>query len=109
MTRKSLKDKLTPGILEALRLRQTSSKSVARLFDVSESYLCRTLADLALVRIPAPTMEQRRTSKMLKAARTYHRNQLAKAVKAKQKTLHQAAREGNCSTRTIHRYMELQK
>jgi DNA-binding XRE family transcriptional regulator len=54
-------------------------------------------------------MEQRRTSKMLKAARTYHRNQLAKAVKAKQKTLHQAAREGNCSTRTMHRYMELQK
>lgn len=104
---KALRERLTPGILEALRLRQTSSRAVAKLYEVSESYLCRTLAELNLERIPAPTMEQRKASRVLTAARTYHRTQLAKEVKAGRKTVVTAAREAGCSVRTIHRYMEL--
>lgn len=101
-----LDKRLAPGILEALKLRKTSVKAVAALYHVSEGYLSRTLKRLNLQRIPAPTMAQKRNSKTLKAARTLHRVELArKALQGK--PVHLAAKEGNCSTRTIYRYLEL--
>lgn len=104
----NLKDRLTPGILEALAKRKASAKSVAALYNVSEAYLSRTLKELHLHKIPAPTMEQKRTSKMLKANRTAHRLALAKQVLAS-KPIRIAAREANCSIRTMYRYVELIK
>lgn len=104
----SLSKRLTKGILEALAQRKASSKDVAKLYNVSEAHLSRTLRDLGLQKIPAPTMEQKRLSKLLKASRTAHRLELAKLV-LQNKPIYIAAKEANCSISTIYRYIRLLK
>ena len=104
----SLDKRLTAGILEALKQRQTSVKAVSKLYRVSEGYLSRTLKRLHLQRIPAPTMAHKRNSKILKASRTQHRVELARKT-LQGKPIPEAAKEANCSPRTIYRYLELVK
>lgn len=106
--RTPLHQRIAPGILEALAQRKTTIKAVARLYGVSEGYLSRTLKQLNLTRIPAPTVAHKKHSKALKAIRTQFRLDLAK--KALQGTpVPQVAREANCSVRTMYRYLELVK
>jgi transposase len=104
--RQHLKNRLTPGILEAIAQRKTSAKDVAKLYGVSETHLSKALKALNLQKIPAPTPEHKRKAHILMVTRTKVRQELAEKVRLGTKTIHNAAREANCSLRTMYRYVE---
>lgn len=126
----TLKQKLTPGILAALAQRKTTARAVAKLFDVSESHFSHTIRNLIenkrcgvppdqteahlaealqefILRPPAPTVTKKKNAHELKVSRTSFRLDLAHKVVNKTRTVHAAAREANCSVRTMYRYVGL--
>jgi hypothetical protein len=105
--RKPLENALSEGIIEALVQRQTTSRAVAAIYEVSEAHLCRTLKLMGVVRVPAPTTTKKAASKRLKATRTECRMALARRVVEEGKPIHEAAAEANCCVRTMYRYVEL--
>jgi transposase len=101
----TLKSKLTPGLIEALVARKTTARAVAELLGTSESYLSRTLADMQVVKEPAPTAVRREKAK-LNASRREFRLSIARQVLDKTLSMRSATKLAFCSERTMYRYVE---
>lgn len=89
-----LRDRLKEHI-PAIVKREITARAVARLLDVSEGTVCRTLKQMKIAREPA--MDRTAAGK-LERARREHR-----ALCAATMSIEAAARAANCSTRTIYR------
>ncbi len=92
-----LKRTLLP-YLDDLRQRKLTNRAVAALLDVSEAHLSRTLKLLEVVKDPIITPPNK-TKQLLQARK------LMRSLAANNKTLTvaQAAKQANCSERTIYR------
>lgn len=92
-----LRDNILP-YLPKLVSREVTNRAVARELKVSEAHLCRVLKALGVEKEPAP--DRSNAGKLLDARREL-RTKLANDPNL---TLAQAARQANCSVRTIYRY-----
>lgn len=95
-----------PEILEMLRLRQITNRTVAAQVGVSEAHLARVLAGLGVKKQRGEVVKQREAAKTLAETRKKHRQSLAKAVILGKKTIEQAAIQAGCSERTLYRYVQ---
>jgi hypothetical protein len=91
-----LKRDIQPYIPD-LKARLITNRDVARLLNVTEAHLSRTLKDLNVVKDPAKN--QRIQQKQLTEIRKKHRQSAANRLPPEE-----AAKAANCSIRTIYRY-----
>lgn len=101
---KPLIERLNPKLLEQLRTRKVTNRAAAEALGVSETYLCRTLAELGAEKVKGATSEHREQRSTLAKTRTQVREQLAKRVNRNEMTIEKAAKAANCSVRTMFRY-----
>jgi transcriptional regulator with XRE-family HTH domain len=91
-----LKRDIQPYIPD-LKARLITNREVARLLNVTEAHLSRTLKDLEIAKEPAKNHRQQQ--KQLTKTRKEHRLSLSKRLPPEE-----AAKAANCSIRTIYRY-----
>jgi DNA-binding CsgD family transcriptional regulator len=91
-----LKLKIRPYLADLIA-RRVTNREVARLLGVTEAYLSRTLKLLEVEK--DPPANTRKKQHELVATRKAHRQSLANQLPPAR-----AAREANCSLRTIYRY-----
>lgn len=97
--------KSRPELLEMLRSRQITNRTVAAQAGVSEAYLARFLGALGVKKDRGEVVKQREAARDLAETRKKHRQRLAKAVVLGKKTIEQAAVQAGCSERTLYRYV----
>lgn len=105
MKPKPLKERLTPALVKALEDRTMTNAQVAALLDVHPSYLSTVFNTISRKK-RGGTREAREWMHELVQARREMRIREAKKVAAGKKTLEKAAKDANCSERTIRRYIE---
>ncbi len=98
--------KIPQDIADKIIARTMTGKAAAIILGVSEQYVSRLLKAQGIVRIPGIATTKRNQIAILTAARKDFRKQLIAQVRGHSKTIEQAAKEGNCTTRTIYRMME---
>lgn len=93
-------------MLERLRTRKITNAEAAEKLGVSETYLSRTVAAMQ-AKVPGETVAARKAAHGLYVTRRQTREMLAKKVLAKRApiTLAEAAKQANCSERTMMRYV----
>lgn len=101
---KPLVDRLNPKLLEQLRTRKVTNTAAAAALGISETYLSRTLSELQVEKIKGETSAHREARAKLNTARRTTRELLAKKVNRQEMTVEKAAKEANCSVRTMFRY-----
>lgn len=111
---KSLRERLTPALLQALSLREKTNKEVAKELGVHPVYLSTTYGRLvqegiAKPRTAGPVNQARLFMKELVQCRRLCRLEEARAFSEGRKTLAKAAEAANCSERTLRRYVKMQK
>lgn len=89
-----LSDDLKPYI-ERLQRREISAREVALALGTHESYVCRVLKRMKVVR---EAIVKKPSTKEINAARAEHRLRVAKTL-----SVTDAARAAGCSVRTIYR------
>ena len=87
--------------LAALLSRRLTKTALAKRLGISATYLSRITPKLP----PGPVRAQRAKTKQLSDMRKAVRTKLAKQVASGRRSLESAAKEANCSIRTIYRYM----
>lgn len=104
--KKPLAERLTQTMLKQLRTRKLTNAEAAEQLGVSETYLSRTVAAIQ-EKEPGKTTAARNASHKLYVTRRQTRETLAKKVLAKRQpiTLAEAAKQANCSQRTMMRYV----
>lgn len=102
---KPLRDRLGVRLLNNLRTRKITNAQAADELGVSESYLSRTVAAIQ-EKEPGETTAQRAANSELAKTRRVFRTKLAKEVLRRRKTIEDAAKEADCSIRTMFRYVE---
>lgn len=113
-TQKSLRERLTPALLQALSTRQKTNKQVAKELGVHPVYLSTTYSRMvqegaAKPREAGPVNQARLFMKELVQCRRMCRMEEARAYSEGRKTLAKAAEAANCSERTLRRYVKMQK
>lgn len=92
---------LTAKQLAALAARKITKTALANELGISPTYLSRNTPALP----PGPVRAQRQAIHDLFASRRNHREKLAKQVISGRRGLDSAAKEANCSIRTMYRYV----
>jgi|EndMetStandDraft_7_1072992.scaffolds.fasta_scaffold197306_2 hypothetical protein len=92
---------LTKKQLKDLAARKITKRALAAQLGVSETYLVRCTPALP----PGKTQIQRRANSVFYEARREFRTKMAKQVMSRRRSLESAAKEANCSTRTMYRYI----
>lgn len=105
MTPKPLKERLTPALVKALEQRTMTNAQVAELLQVNASYLSSVFNTISKKK-RGEVREQREWMHELVQARRQLRIREARKVLGGKKTMQQAAKDANCSERTIRRYVE---
>ncbi len=88
--------------LADLQAREVSNREVARILDVSEEHISRTLKALNIVKVPsahALKAKKKENYQELEKARKAHLSKLANTLSPQE-----AAEAGNCHIRTIYRH-----
>lgn len=101
---KPLVERLNPKLLEQLRTRKVTNAVAAEALGVHETYLCRVLSELGEEKVKGSTSAHREARAKLTKARNDTRILLAKKVNRLEMTIERAAKEANCSVRTMFRY-----
>jgi hypothetical protein len=91
----------TDAELAALSARTLTKTKLAAQYKVSPTYISRITPRLP----PGPVAQKRKLTKILSDTRKAYRTKLAKQVIAGRRGLESAAREANCSIRTMYRYI----
>ena len=95
--------KIPSDIIAKIQAKELTNRAAAKSLGISESWFSHLLTKQGVIRPPSPHVKYRQDRHELLQARKELHRQLADAVKRKTKTLAQAAKEGNCSQRTIYR------
>lgn len=101
---KTLVERLNPKLMEQLRTRRVTNRAAAEALEVSEIYLSRTLNELGVTKVQGATTKHREARAKLDKARSQMRTMLAKKVNRQEITIEQAAKDANCSVRTMFRW-----
>lgn len=101
---KTLVERLNMKLLEQLRTRRVTNRAAAEALGVSEIYLSRTLSELGATKVQGATTKHREARAKLDKARSQMRTVLAKKVNRQEMTIEQAAKDANCSVRTMFRW-----
>lgn len=92
---------LTKKQLAALATRKITKRALAAKLGVSETYLVRCTPALP----PGKTQLERKARSAIYEARREFRTKMARQVMSRRRSLESAAKEANCSTRTMYRYL----
>lgn len=101
---KPLVERLNPKLRAQLRDRKVTNEAAAEALGVSATYLSRTLSELGEEKAKGATTAHREARSELNAVREKHRSVLAKKVNKGEMTIEKAAKDANCSVRTMFRW-----
>jgi hypothetical protein len=103
----TLRNRITPQQLEALRERRITGRQLAKDLGVSECWLSRNYSAKVINKVPfGPVADAKRQKKELAKIRKAHLNALAARVVKRELSIDEAAKAGFCAVRTIWRYVE---
>jgi len=94
---------LPEHIIKRVQQRLMTGREAAETLGISEQYFCQLFKPYT--RIAGITSTKRHAISLITSARHEFRKQLADDIRAKRKTIAQAALAGNCTERTIYRYL----
>jgi AraC-like DNA-binding protein len=100
----NLVDCLNATLRKQLRERKVTNEAAAEALGVHPTYLSRILKDMGEEKVKGATMAHREARNELVAARNKHRAELAKKVNRQEITIEKAAKDANCSVRTMFRW-----
>jgi AraC-like DNA-binding protein len=104
---KPLRERLTPQMIDDLKHRRVTDAQLAEQLGVNEKYLNYVFNSvLKQRRIRGKVSEKRENERKLVLARRQMRIKQAKKVLNGRISLEKAAKDANCSTRTMRRYVE---
>ena len=97
----TLRQRITPEQIEALRLRKITTRALAKVLNVTEGHLSRTFPG----KIPSPKRTAAQEKLVLRNARNAHRDALALKIIEGTLTVTEAANMAYCCTRTMFRHL----
>lgn len=101
---KPLVDRLNPKLLKQLRERKVTNEDAAMVLGVHGTYLSRVLKDLGEEKFKGVTTAHREARSKLAETREQFRATLAKKVNRNEISVEKAAKEANCTVRTMFRW-----
>ena len=101
---KPLRERLTKAMLNDLYERKVTNRVAADIMGVSETHLSRVVASIQ-GKTPGVTTQVRQAARKITKTRIEVRRQLAKKVNKGRMTIAEAAKQADCSERTIFRYV----